>query len=187
MTHRFSQKRRMLTLGHPYRGPIGADPVARHPFLLNLADKTHKANNSIASLRRYHKMKFAPHNTLRARRKTEVLVILCRHVAEKQRNSLTSLLFRKIGRPHSRYNRHNQPTLTAEPPSVRTPDRSRTMRRLRFSSLDTRRALRGRLAILLQIPQHTPHDGHHARRYSRLIQRRVVGRRDPLQRRDDRR
>jgi hypothetical protein len=62
-----------------------------------------------------NKVKFALHNTLRVRKKTEIPIIVRRHVAEKQRTSLTSLPKRKKERPDSRYNQHKPPTLTADP------------------------------------------------------------------------
>jgi hypothetical protein len=59
-----------------------------------------------------NKVKFARRNALRARKKTEVPIIVRRHVAAMQRNNLPSLPFRKNGPAHNRYNRYNRPSLT---------------------------------------------------------------------------
>lgn len=75
------------------------------------------------------KVNFVLHKALCARTKIEVLNILCRHVALKQRSSLTSLPFRKIAARCSPHNRHKRPILSGcggemvEPRATRRPER----------------------------------------------------------------
>jgi hypothetical protein len=59
-----------------------------------------------------NKVNLACDNTLRVRKKIEVHIIVRRHVATKQRNSLPSWRIGKNSRPDSRYNRYNQRGLT---------------------------------------------------------------------------
>jgi hypothetical protein len=79
---------------------------------MNLADNrmiSHKANDSVASQRRCHKMKFAPDNTLRGLKKSQALVILYRHVEGVQQNSFTML---RIGSEQARQTRYNRYRVT---------------------------------------------------------------------------
>ena len=122
------RKDELLTLGHPYRGPM-APTLSPDTPSHNKSAGQNVIRQTTAMLRitAINKVKFAPHNALRARKKTEVPIIVCRHVASNATDQFDIVAFsQRLARPHNRYNRHNQPTLTTEPPSVRTPDRSRT-------------------------------------------------------------
>jgi hypothetical protein len=64
------------------------------------------ANDSIASLRRYQKMNYAADNALRFSKKSQADIIVCRHVAGTQRNSLPLWRFRTVAALPNCYNRH---------------------------------------------------------------------------------
>jgi hypothetical protein len=65
-----------------------------------------KANDSIASLRRYQRMKYVPDNALQGCKKSQVSPILHRHVERVQRNSFPMWQMGSEPAQQSRYNRY---------------------------------------------------------------------------------